>query len=102
MGRRLFDTFRRAFREHPVVSSAASVSAVSMAVMVINELSYNPAIEAVAMTCSLLSLPFWFPFAWKAEREQKRRRRGLCPACGYDLRATPDRCPECGMTASKP
>jgi len=55
------------------------------------------------ITPSLVLLP-----AFAASRLAKRRRRslhGLCVVCGYDLRASPGRCPECGMvvgTAARP
>jgi hypothetical protein len=48
---------------------------------------------AVALPLLLIA-----PAAWLRRRhvDRQARRNGRCPSCGYDLRATPDRCPECG------
>ncbi|HEY7117172.1 MAG TPA: hypothetical protein VH475_11320, partial [Tepidisphaeraceae bacterium] len=58
-----------------------------------------------------LTLPHWFAAAllflptfarlaglW---RDRRRYAPGHCRQCGYDLRASPDRCPECGWQAPK-
>jgi hypothetical protein len=51
-----------------------------------------------------IGIPFWFVtlatafMGFRTTRAMLRRhQRGRCPSCGYDLRATPDRCPECGL-----
>jgi 4-amino-4-deoxy-L-arabinose transferase-like glycosyltransferase len=60
-------------------------------------------------TRTALYLPHWFLVtlfaiipAWRVwAATHGRSCAGYCPVCGYDLRATPDKCPECG-TSPKP
>jgi hypothetical protein len=61
------------------------------------------------MNRNAVSVPYWslattmtiilLAMLQRRLRARQRHREGLCPVCGYDLRATPDRCPECGAEA---
>jgi hypothetical protein len=61
-----------------------------------------------------VSVPFWtilaatlvMPSVWLETGRRTRARRsfsmcGLCPHCGDDVRASPERCPECGTPATR-
>lgn len=56
-----------------------------------------------------LLIPYWAitlvsavcPIAWLLTR-RRTLKAGCCSRCGYDLRATPDKCPECGRPVKRP
>ena len=83
-----FDAYRTSFR-HYLPLPAAAVYGLAVPHWLVALLLGTGLIRAAAR--------------WRRGRETDRRlAAGECAACGYDLRATPERCPECGAVACHP
>jgi hypothetical protein len=84
----------RALRVVLVLALAAAT--VVLAVLSTRTHEYRPA----GVLAVLTGLAWWVVWKRPGELRRERRAKGLCIHCGYDLRATPGRCPECGEIAT--
>jgi hypothetical protein len=101
---------------YPVTNAAGFAFGTSQVVSVLQSWtgSYASPVPGMISRFHFVAAPAWFLLLttailpasrYSSLRRQRRAQRllqsGRCPTCGYDLRATPDRCPECGTIPPK-
>jgi rubrerythrin len=64
----------------------------------IGQMLYGSELPFIALAAFVVLPGFTMFYLYSCKRclHQRRQRDGLCGHCGYDLRETPARCPECG------
>ena len=101
-------------REHPVPTAAELRRMNDLTAEMNLAVAEQNRLAGLVMSSLPRPWPYWWvaalaavlPAAWLLERRFVRARaalrlgEGRCPACGYDLRATPRQCPECGAAAA--
>jgi hypothetical protein len=59
-------------------------------------IGHGIAVQVAIWACGSVAMFGWEHLANKRYKRQFRLARGLCASCGYDLRESGVRCPECG------
>jgi hypothetical protein len=81
----------------PAVFQALGFSWISIAPPSVPVRGWAVAVPLWFLLLLLMAWPAWHFRTVRRAGPERRRRLGLCVRCGYDLRASAERCPECGQ-----